>query len=72
MIVWCPPDTADPSVGSYYLSPPELSPTNRTLLFAQCLGRALSAASTLDGVCYLQGGLGRREVRGVDDLGLAV
>ncbi|MBT2510176.1 sigma-70 family RNA polymerase sigma factor [Streptomyces sp. ISL-98] len=28
--------------------------------------------STLDGLCDLQGGLGGREVRGVDDLGLAV
>jgi hypothetical protein len=28
-------------------------------------------ASALDGLCDLQGGLGRREVRGVDDLGLA-
>jgi hypothetical protein len=29
-------------------------------------------ASTLDGLCDLQGGLSGREVRGIDDLGLAV
>jgi hypothetical protein len=41
-----------------------------------CCHRRLSSrdawASTLDGLCDLPGGLGGREVCGVDDLGLAM
>jgi hypothetical protein len=46
--------------------------TGRLFFVATCACSRGGRASTLDGLCDLQGGLGGREVRGVDDLGLAM
>jgi hypothetical protein len=48
-----------------------LDTESRSLLPPAHVSRS-GRASTLDGLCDPQGGLGGREVRGVDDLGLAM